>query len=838
MLATRRGCQLVLLKRRALHQLKSGRCYMSTHDIRRNFIRFFENYDHIQVPSSSVVPSFEDRSLLFTNAGMNQFKSLLLGRTDNRWAFLKRAVGYQKCIRAGGKHNDLEDVGKDLHHQTFFEMLGNWSFNDSYSKEDACKLAWHFLTEVLSIDPDRLYVSYFGGSSKFNLPSDENCKKAWLDIGVSESHILPFVSENFWEMGSTGPCGPCTEIHYDRIGGRKNVGHLVNVDKSVVELWNIVFISLLRTPNGDLHPLPSHHIDTGMGLERLASVMQNVPSNFDIDAFVPIMKYISSVSKRGKYGGKVGAEDISGCDASYRILADHLRAAVIALADGVEPSAVDAGFIVRKMLRKSFWHARNRLGIDRFACSDLVPVVIGTLKMAYPELTNASERIQKCIADEERQYWSVIDKGYSLFEQMRLNLPGGSTVFPGEDAFTLLDTHGVPIEVTEDLAKEHGLDVDTKRFLELKEQAKILSRSQSGFSKSVSLDTTGLKRHSDKAKYNYSIDANGSYVFPSVKTNILAVFSENERVDSLSSNGSLVLEDCQFYAEEGGQKCDKGLLEIDGFSADVKKRVLQQSAFEVSCVEKVNGVAVLHGKILGNHRITQGSSVTQKIDVDRRMALMRAHTATHLLNWALRRVGAGRGQRGSSIDEDSLRFDYATDDCAGEDDIVENIESLVCSVISQAKPVTVEEMPLQKAAEIPQLQSEFMEGKEYPEIVRVARVGSGLDEAFAVECCSGTHVLNTSSISSFAILSDRSSAKGVRRIFALTGEKATQSQSYGEEVVSRLESQCSNPTGLPANDIAAERIDWAQMPYQDNVRARELLKMIKKKRKSKKQVTG
>ncbi|EYC16072.1 hypothetical protein Y032_0035g3131 [Ancylostoma ceylanicum] len=371
MLATRHGYQLVRLKKRVLHQLKSGRCYMSTHDIRRNFIRFFENYDHIQVPSSSVVPSFEDRSLLFTNAGMNQFKSMLLGGTDSRWAFLKRAVSYQKCIRAGGKHNDLEDVGKDLHHQTFFEMLGNWSFNDSYSKlgqfpdlqEDACKLAWHFLTEVLSIDPDRLYVSYFGGSDKFNLPSDETCKKIWLKIGVHESHILPFASENFWEMGSTGPCGPSTEIHYDRVGGRKNVGHLVNVDDSVVELWNIVFISLLRTPNGDLHPLPSHHIDTGMGLERLASVMQNVPSNFDIDAFAPIIKHISSmkfvligleillcsvaiskVSKRGTYGGKVGAEDAGGRDASYRILADHMRAVVIALADGVEPSAVDAGF--------------------------------------------------------------------------------------------------------------------------------------------------------------------------------------------------------------------------------------------------------------------------------------------------------------------------------------------------------------------------------------------------------------------------------------------------------------------------------------------------------------
>ncbi|VDM66572.1 unnamed protein product [Strongylus vulgaris] len=434
-----------------------------------------------------------------------------------------------------------------------------------------------------------------------------------------------------------------------------------------------------------------------MGLERLASVMQDVPSNFDIDAFEPIMRRISTISKRGVYKGRVGHEDVDGRDASYRILADHMRAAVVALCDGVEPSAVDAGFVVRKMLRRSFWHASAKLGVDRFACAELVPVVVETLKSAYPELSTATERIEKCIADEEHHYWSIVDRGTELFEQMRLNIPKGTKVFPGDDAFVLHDTHGIPIEITEDMSKEHGLTVDTKKFLELKEEAKALSRSKSGFKKAPSLDTGGLKS-SEKAKYNYFLDEDGNYVFPPVATKVLALFHGSDRVDSLCSDGSLVLEDCQFYAEEGGQKCDKGFLEIEG-----------KTVFEVSSVEKVDGVAVLHGKVMGNSKITGNSVLTQKIDVNRRMALMRAHTATHLLNWALRRVGAGRGQRGSSIEEDSLRFDYATDDCAGEDDVVENVEEFVQSVISQGKPVIVEEMPMDKASELSQLQSEFKE---------------------------------------------------------------------------------------------------------------------------------
>nr|CDJ80697.1 Alanyl-tRNA synthetase and Threonyl alanyl tRNA synthetase domain containing protein [Haemonchus contortus] len=801
---------------------------MSTNDIRQKFIKYFESHDHVHVPSSSLVPSSEDRSLLFTNAGMNQFKSLFLGRQDTKWGLLKRAVSYQKCLRAGGKHNDLENVGRDLHHQTFFEMLGNWSFNNAYSEEEACRLAWYFLTDILDIDPARLYVSYFGGSKEWNLPPDENCKRIWLKIGLPESHILPFEKENFWEMGFTGPCGPSSEIFYDRVPGRSDAARLVNIDDSIVELWNIVFISLNRSSTGRLESLPSNHIDTGMGLERLASVMQDVPSNFDIDIFAPIMKHISTFSKAGAYGGRNGSADFNECDASYRIIADHLRGIVVALADGVVPSAVDSGFIVRKMLRRSFWHAVSRLGMDRFACSDLVHVVVDTLRPAYPELHHCAESVAKCVMEEEHQYWNIIDKGCTIFEQLRVKIPENVKVFPGEDAWFLHDTHGIPVEITEDLGRKHGLAVDIKRFEELKEEAKKLSQNTSQFSGSTSIDTTGLENYSDDAKYDYFLEKNGSYSFPQISSKIVAAFDQGERVPSFSSSGSVVLENCQFYAEECGQKSDTGVLEVN-----------EAPVFEVTSVEKVNGVAVLSGKPIGQATISEGTMVKQKIDVKRRLALMRAHSATHLLNWALRRVGAGRGQRGSSIDEDSLRFDYATDDCAGEDDIIEHVESLIANVISEGRDVKVEKTTLGVAAKIRNLQSEFKEGKAYPSVVRVARVGDRLEDALAVECCSGTHVLNTSSIIDFAVMSDRSLAKGVRRMVAVTGEKAQANRRYGEVVESRLESELEELNrGNHVEPSSEEKIEWDRIPYLYNGRCRQLQKSIKKKRKTSKVALG
>ncbi|KAK5982147.1 Alanine--tRNA ligase [Trichostrongylus colubriformis] len=566
------------LKRHFIRQSETISRGMSTNEIRRNFIKFFENHDHIHVPSSSLLPATDDGSLLFTNAGMNQFKSLFLGSKDNRLAFLKRATSYQKCLRAGGKHNDLENVGYDLHHQTFFEMLGNWSFNNAYSKEDACKLAWYFLTEILNIDPTRLYVSYFGGSKKWNLEADNECREIWLKIGVPKSHILSFEKDNFWEMGPTGPCGPSTEIFYDRVSGRHDVAHLINTDDSIVELWNIVFISLNRTSSGALESLPGNHIDTGMGLERLASVVQNVPSNFDIDAFAPIMKRISVLSKSGAYGDHVGAANTNERDASYRIIADHLRGIVVALADGVVPSAVDSGFIIRKMLRRSFWHVVNRLGADRYACCELVPVIIDTLSPAYPELASCEEGVSKCVMEEEQQYWKIIDKGSSIFQSMCLYMSPNEKIFPGEKAWFLHDTHGIPIEITEDLSKKRGLSVDIHKFQKLKEDAKMLSKSTSQLPGGLTIDTTGLEKYSDKAKYEYSLGADGSYSFPQVVTKVVAVFSKAERVPSLSShvlNTSSIV-DFAVMSDRSSAKGVRRILAVTGEKARGNRRYGQE----------------------------------------------------------------------------------------------------------------------------------------------------------------------------------------------------------------------------------------------------------------------
>ncbi|KJH45829.1 alanine--tRNA ligase [Dictyocaulus viviparus] len=818
---------MVRLRRFFIGRLNGVRHYMSTDDIRRSFIRFFENHGHLHVPSSSVLAPSSDESLIFTNAGMNQFKSLFMGDSNNKGSSFERVVNYQKCIRAGGKHNDLDNVGRDLHHLSFFEMLGNWSFNGAYSKENAYRLAWCFLTEILNIDPDRLYITYFSGSTKFNLAPDDTSRRIWLEMGLQASHILPFNDENFWEMGPSGPCGPCCEIHFDRLNGRKNAGHFVNEDSSIVELWNIVSISHMKKPCGDLQSLPNTHIDTGMGLERLSSIVQNVVSIYDIDVFTPIIKQISHLSKKGNYEGRVGSADIGDRDASYRILADHMRSAVIALSDGVQFSAVDAGFMIRKMLRRSFWHSVTHLGFDRFACADIVPIVIGTLKTAYPELQRCEESIVRSVMEEEFEYWKIIDKGKSIFERIRVHMPTGSAFAIGEHAFVLHDTHGVPVEITQDLCRDYGLIVDMKRYQELKDEAKTLSKSKSKLN-SCSIDVSEFVSQSDRAKYQYNLDENNSYgkifmvwpVFPPLMAKVIGILYNNKRVRSITSNGSIVLDNCQFYAEEGGQKCDRGFLEID-----------EDVIFEVRSVEKINGISFLHGIVMDRKEISEGAIVRQRIDVDRRLALMRAHSATHLLNWALRRVGAGQAQRGSAVDEDSLRFDYAVDDIAGEDGVVEDVEYLILDVISKSRPVVMEDMKLRNASLIPQLQSEFKKNKKYPDIVRVVQVNDALDDALAVECCAGTHVLNTSSIIDFTILSDRACAKGVRRIYAVTGERARQCRRYGEEILSCLMSEDENVLKNSKTDVFKGQIDWAQLPHQYSVRCRELIKKIKKTRK-------
>ncbi|KAE9554289.1 hypothetical protein FO519_002523 [Halicephalobus sp. NKZ332] len=414
-----------------------------------------------------------------SNFSASNFKPILLGLEEMPQG-KTRVVNSQKCIRAGGKHNDLEDVGKDNYHHTFFEMLGNWSFGDYYKKE-ACEYAWNYLTEILKIPGSRLYVTFFKGDSKLNLEPDLETFEIWKKIGLPVDRIIPSgAKDNFWEMAEFGPCGPCSEIHIDKKEDRPySVPDLVNKDHpEVVELWNIVFMQYDKKRDS-ISNLPRKNIDCGMGFERLVSVLQKVDSNYDTDVFQPILKNISLFSKIGPYSGKLGKEDENEKDKAYRIIADHLRTVTISLADGVSPAGTDRGFVVRKMLRRAAMNSTNILKVERNSLSEISKSVILNLKDAYPELKENEEIIRKTIAKEEKNFWNIVDQGKKIFESMVSKLPKKASVFPGELAFELHDTYGFNIELTQKFAEKQGLNVDLEGFQKRREEASRLAKSQS-----------------------------------------------------------------------------------------------------------------------------------------------------------------------------------------------------------------------------------------------------------------------------------------------------------------------------------------------------------------------
>uniref|UniRef100_A0A915LZP4 alanine--tRNA ligase n=1 Tax=Meloidogyne javanica TaxID=6303 RepID=A0A915LZP4_MELJA len=449
----------------------TGKIIYTANDVRQAFIDFFVDKQHSYHHSSSVIP-YDDPTLLFTNAGMNQFKPIFQETVDpnSDLAKLKRAVNTQKCIRAGGKHNDLDDVGKDVYHHTFFEMLGNWSFGD-YFKKEICTWAWEFLTNWLQIPPERLYVSYFGGDSSAGLDADEECKEIWLSLGVNPNHLLPFgMKDNFWEMGDTGPCGPCSEIHYDRIGNR-DASSLVNADDPmVVEIWNLVFIQFNREEGGLLKSLPNKHIDCGLGLERLVAVVQNKISNYDTDLFTPLFHAIHESTGIREYEGKVGTEDIDGIDIAYRVVSDHIRTLTIALADGGVPDSTGRGYVLRRILRRGVRYATEKLNAKPGFFASLVPV-----GKTFPELKKDPSSITELINEEEAQFLKTLRRGQILFEKAVKTLPVGSKTISGQIAWRLYDTHGFPIDLTSLLAEEKGLSVDFIDYEECRKKATELS---------------------------------------------------------------------------------------------------------------------------------------------------------------------------------------------------------------------------------------------------------------------------------------------------------------------------------------------------------------------------
>ncbi|XP_036202093.1 alanine--tRNA ligase, cytoplasmic isoform X2 [Myotis myotis] len=756
---------------------------LTASEIRQRFIDFFKRNEHTYVHSSATIP-LDDPTLLFANAGMNQFKPIFLNTIDpsHPMAKLSRAANTQKCIRAGGKHNDLDDVGKDVYHHTFFEMLGSWSFGD-YFKELACKMALELLTQEFGIPVERLYVTYFGGDEAAGLEPDLECKQIWQNLGVDDTRILPGnMKDNFWEMGDTGPCGPCSEIHYDRIGGR-DAAHLVNQDDpNVLEIWNLVFIQYNRETDGTLKPLPKKSIDTGMGLERLVSVLQNKMSNYDTDLFVPYFEAIQKGTGARPYTGKVGADDADGIDMAYRVLADHARTITVALADGGRPDNTGRGYVLRRILRRAVRYSHEKLNASKGFFATLVDVVVQSLGDAFPELKKDPDMVKDIINEEEVQFLKTLSRGRRILDRKIQSL-GDSKTIPGDTAWLLYDTYGFPVDLTGLIAEEKGLVVDMDGFEEERKLAQLKSQGKgAGGEDHIMLDIyaieelrgKSLEATDDSPKYSYLSDSTGSYAFESTVATVTALRRDKVFVEEVSTGQEcgVVLDKTCFYAEQGGQICDEGyLVKADDSSEDKTEFTVKNT--------QVRGGYVLHiGTIYGNLKV--GDQVRLFIDEPRRRPVMSNHTATHILNFALRSVLGEADQRGSLVAPDRLRFDFTAKGAMSTQQI-KKAEQIVNEMIEAAKPVYTQDCPLAAAKAIQGLRAVFDE--TYPDPVRVVSIGVPVSKLLddpsgpagsltSVEFCGGTHLQNSSHAGAFVIVSEEAIAKGIRRIVAVTGAEA------------------------------------------------------------------
>eukprot|EP01135_Chromosphaera_perkinsii_P000821 Nk52_evm109s151 gene=Nk52_evmTU109s151 len=815
--------------------------YLSAKEVRQKFLDFFiQKYEHTFVPSSSVIPH-EDPTLLFANAGMNQYKSIFQGTVDpnSHLATLKRAVNSQKCIRAGGKHNDLDDVGKDTYHHTFFEMLGNWSFGDFFKKE-AIEWSWELLTKVYGLPEDRLYVTYFGGDASAGLEPDNEARDLWLALLPAE-RVLPFdMKDNFWEMGDTGPCGPCAEIHYDRVGGR-DAASLVNMDDpDVLEIWNLVFMQFNRGDDGKLSVLPAKHIDTGMGFERITSVVQNKMSNYDTDVFTPFFDAIQKGTGCRAYTGKLGHEDSDGVDMAYRVVADHIRTLCIAIADGGLPGPSGRGYVLRRVVRRAIRYAAEKLKAEYGFFASLVAVVVDTLGDAFPELKKNPQMIKDVLLDEEQQFRKTLDRGRRLL--LKSCEKATSNVISGDIAWQLYDTYGFPIDLTRLMAEEHNMVVDEEGYEAAKERAKELSRASGSSKESViALDVHAiaeLNKHpeikptDDSAKYNYERDESGNYVFHQSRGTIKAIMC-GEKKDFVpeakaGSRVGLLLDRTCFYAEQGGQSFDTGMMiKVEDDNCD----------FVVDDVQVFGGF-VLHIGTINNGTWKVGEELELQISDFRRRPLMSNHTATHMLNFGLRKsLKTEVDQKGSLVAPDKLRFDFSSKamNCAQ----IEETEKAVNELIEKKHPVYAEPATLSSAKKVNGLRAVF--GEVYPDPVRVVSVGipvetlltdpsSPAGEATSVEFCGGTHLKNSADAEQFVIVSEDGIAKGIRRIVAFTGKEAKQAIAEAdryEAKIAALDTKNVAELGKSVSALTTE-IDAATLPYLSKEKLRTQLKKLKK----------
>ena len=720
---------------------------MKTEVIREAFLNYFESKGHTRVDSSSLVPE-NDPTLLFTNAGMNQFKDTFLGTEPRDYV---RATSSQRCVRAGGKHNDLENVGYTARHHTFFEMLGNFSFGD-YFKRDAIQFAWEFLTQVLGLPEDRLWVTVH--------VSDDEAADIWIkEMGVSPDRFSRLDEDNFWQMGDTGPCGPSSEIFYDHgsdVPGGPPGSEGDDLDR-YIEIWNLVFMQFNRDASGEMHPLPKPSVDTGMGLERIAAVLQGVHTNYEIDLFQNLIKAAAKA---------VGVENLE--DKSLRVIADHIRSCGFLIADGVVPSNEGRGYVLRRIIRRAVRHG-NKLGATGPFFYRLVAALVAEMGDAYPELRAKQDQVAKTLEREEQQFAQTLDKGMQILEEALEAISG--TQIPGDVVFKLYDTYGFPVDLTNDIARERGLTLDIEGYDAAMAQQR--ARSQEGGKFSVDYSKTiSLEGKTDFTGYS---ESKGS-------AKVEKIFVDGAEVDRLSAgqNGVVLFDQTPFYAESGGQIGDSGRISGPGLAATIADTTKQADVH-------------LHHVTVEQGELAVGGSVSLEIDDRRRQKIRRNHSATHLLHAALRTVlGEHVTQKGSLVTAERLRFDFSHTAPVTSAELVQ-IAALVNQHILANTDVASDVMSMDEAKNAGAM---ALFGEKYGSEVRVLAMG---EDRFSVELCGGTHVARTGDIGLFRVVNEGGVAAGVRRIEAITGSAALADVANLDATIDTL---CEEAKAQPDNLVA------------------------------------
>ncbi|TXJ09902.1 MAG: alanine--tRNA ligase [Acinetobacter sp.] len=721
---------------------------MSSAEIREAFLSFFESKGHIRVASSSLVPA-NDPTLLFTNAGMNQFKDCFLGLEKRDYV---RAASSQKCVRAGGKHNDLDNVGYTARHHTFFEMLGNFSFGD-YFKKDAITYAWEFLTseQWLGLPKDKLYATVYH--------TDDEAFDIWhKDVGLAAERIIrigdkgeKYASDNFWAMGDTGPCGPCSEIFFDH--GEHIWGGLPGSPEEdgdrFIEIWNNVFMQFNRTADGVLHALPAPSVDTGMGLERISAVMQHVNSNYDIDLFQHLLKAAANI---------IGIQDEG--QPSLRVVADHARSCCFLIADGVNPSNEGRGYVLRRIIRRAVRHG-NKLGATGTFFYKMLQPLIDVMGQAYPELATQQARIEATLIREEEQFAKTLEQGLKLLEGELAQLKGN--VIAGETVFKLYDTYGFPTDLTADIARERDLSIDEAGF----EREMAAQRQRARDAGKFNVDYNSIVKVEGETQFD-------GYDATQGQGQIVAIYKDGEQVDEVveGDEALIILNQTPFYAESGGQIGDTGIFKND------------TGIFEVQDTKKSGGAFVHQGIVtMGSLKASQNVEATVKADI--RAATARNHSATHLLHAALRQIlGTHVQQKGSLVASDILRFDFANDQPVTFEQL-QQIEQLVNAEVIANTPVSTELLDIESAKAKGAM---MLFGEKYGDEVRVLSMGSIIEEKnFSIELCGGIHVQRTGDIGLFKIISEGGIAAGVRRIEAVTGTKALEIIQKSESTIRQID---------------------------------------------------